>query len=171
MVQKSSLSFVGRRLSWAVGMAFLWPALCMSSPASTVEVMDAKVRAQPHNSRAPALAFMTLRASQDMRLVGVRTSVAKSVAFERMTRDRGELRVDASDSVELPSGVLVTLGMSPGQNHLLLQHVNTTLKPGSVVPMFAIVEEVRSGKKQSIRFTAKVELSRGHREVEDDSNH
>ena len=115
---------------------------------------------------------MTLRSSQDMRLVGVKTAAAKAVSFQLMTREGSVVRMDAVDSIALPGGTPLTLKMGPGQHFLMLKQIGTDLKVGAVVPMIAIVEQATNGAKQSIRFNAKVMPARGHRAaVEEDGEH
>lgn len=108
---------------------------------------------------------MTLRASEDMRLVGVKTAFAKSVSLQLMTREDSVVRMDPVDSVPLAAGTPVTFKMGPGKHFLQLRHIGAGIKAGGVVPMIAIVEDAKSGIKQLVRFNAKVVSKGGHNAV------
>jgi len=152
-------------------MALVFPALCFAGPTSKVEITDAWLRQPPHGGTA-TLGFMTLRASQDMRLVGVKTAAAKVVSFQLMTREGSVVRMDPVDSIALPGGTPLTLKMGPGHHFLMLKQIGAGLTVGAVVPMIAIVEQATNGAKRSIRFNAKVMADRGYRAaVEEDGEH
>jgi len=152
-------------------MALVFPALCFAGPTSKVEITDAWLRPPPHGGTA-TLGFMTLRASQDMRLVGVKTAAAKVVSFQLMTREGSVVRMDPVDSIALPGGTPLTLKMGPGHHFLMLKQIGAGLTVGAVVPMIAIVEQATNGAKRSIRFNAKVMADRGYRAaVEEDGEH
>ena len=152
-------------------MALVFPALCFAGPTSKVEITDAWLRPPPHGGTA-TLGFMTLRASQDMRLVGVKTAAAKVVSFQLMTREGSVVRMDPVDSIALPGGTPLTLKMGPGNHFLMLKQIGAGLTVGAVVPMIAIVEQATNGAKRSIRFNAKVMADRGYRAaVEEDGEH
>ena len=152
-------------------MALVFPALCFAGPTSNVEITDAWLRPPPHGGTA-TLGFMTLRASQDMRLVGVKTAAAKVVSFQLMTREGSVVRMDPVDSIALPGGTPLTLKMGPGHHFLMLKQIGAGLTVGAVVPMIAIVEQATNGAKRSIRFNAKVMADRGYRAaVEEDGEH
>jgi copper(I)-binding protein len=107
-----------------------------------------------------------------MRLVGVKTAAAQAVGFQLMTRKGSDLRMDPVEAVDLPGGTPVTFRMAPGHYHLLLKHTDAHLRVGDVVPMIAIVEQTSNGAKQSIRFNAKVVMTRGQRAaIEEDGDH
>lgn len=152
-------------------VALVFPALCFAGPTSKVEITDAWLRPPPHGGTA-TLGFMTLRASQDMRLVGVKTAAAKVVSFQLMTREGSVVRMDPVDSIALPGGTPLALKMGPGHHFLMLKQIGTDLKVGAVVPMIAIVEQATTGAKRSILFNAKVMADRGYRAaVEEDGEH
>ena len=158
----------------AVGLAavaLVFPALCFAGPTGKVEITDAWLRPPPYGGTA-TLGFMTLRASQDMRLVGVKTAAAKAVSFQLMTREGSVVRMDPVDSIALPGGTPLTLKMGPGHHFLMLKQIGAGLTVGAVVPMIAIVEQATNGAKRSIRFNAKVMADRGYRAaVEEDGEH
>jgi len=152
-------------------VALVFPALCFAGPTSKVEITDAWLRPPPHGGTA-TLGFMTLRASQDMRLVGVKTAAAKVVSFQLMTREGSVVRMDPVDSIALPGGTPLTLKMGHGHHFLMLKQIGAGLTVGAVVPMIAIVEQATNGAKRSIRFNAKVMADRGYRAaVEEDGEH
>jgi len=147
------------------------PALAYAKPLGSVEISDARLRL-PLPRHPSTLGFMTLRSSEDMRLVGVKTAAAKAVSFQRMTREDSELRVEPADAIDLPAGRFVALAIGPGHHHLLLKSINTELRVGSMVRMVATVRRVRDGIKQLVRFKARVESPRGYRASEDnDADH
>ncbi|MFG5410279.1 copper chaperone PCu(A)C [Piscinibacter sakaiensis] len=136
------------------------PLLCRAGPTGKVVITDAWLRSPPHGHRT-TLGFMTLRATEDMTLVGIKTASAKSVSLQLMTREGSVVRMDPVDSVPLAAGAPVTFKMGPGQHFMQLTGIGAGVRAGQVVTMIAIVQDPKSGIKQAVRFEARVRPPEG----------
>jgi len=151
----------GRFTLGLAGFFLFLPALCWADTAGKVDITNAWLRSPPHG-HSTTLGFMTVQADQDMKLVGIRTAQAKSVSMLLMTRNDSVMRMDPVDAVALPAGSPVTFKMGPGSHFMQLKQIGGHLHGGDTVPMIAIVENARTGAKQSVRFTANVVEKQGH---------
>lgn len=151
------------------GFFLFLPALCWASAAGEVDITNAWLRPPPHG-HSTTLGFMTLQADQDMKLVGIKTAYAKTVSVLLMTREGSEVRMDPVDTVPLAAKSPVTFKMGPGFHFMQLKQIGKPLKNGDRVPMIAIFEDTKTGAKQSVRFTAKVQ-GKDHSEHDEHGEH
>ena len=115
-------------------------------------VSDAWVRASvPHQQSTGA--FMTLTASSDSKLVGVESSVAKTVQVHEMTMNGDVMGMREVKAVELPAGKPVTL--DPNGLHVMLMGLKQQVKEGEQVPLTLFIEDTKGGK-QTLQVQAPV---------------
>ncbi len=121
-------------------LARLLAALALSAPlwgaqaaGPAVEARDAWVRATVPGQKATG-AFMTLKAAQATRLVGVESPVAGVAEVHEMKLDDGVMRMRAlPQGLELPAGQPVAL--KSGGYHLMLMDLKQQVVAGSSVPV------------------------------------
>jgi periplasmic copper chaperone A len=119
--------------------------------AAVAEVKDAWVRATVPGQKV-AGAYLEIRSRSAARLVGVRSSVAKSAEIHSMSNDGGVMKMRHLDALELPAGQSVPL--EPNGNHIMLFDIKQPLVAGTRVPLTLIIEQ--NGKKQSLAVQAEV---------------
>ncbi|MBH3428375.1 copper chaperone PCu(A)C [Pseudomonas alkylphenolica] len=125
--------------------------LALPAMADTT-VSDAWVRATvPHQQSTGA--FMTLTASTDSTLVGVKSEVAEIVQVHQMTMDNDVMGMKQVQRVELPAGKAVTL--DPNGYHVMLMKLKQQVKEGDVVALTLEIEDAK-GQKQSVEVKAPV---------------
>ncbi|MGH8464938.1 MAG: copper chaperone PCu(A)C [Pseudomonas sp.] len=125
--------------------------LALPAMADTT-VSDAWVRATvPHQQSTGA--FMTLTASTDSTLVGVKSQVAEIVQVHQMTMDNDVMGMKQVQRVELPAGKAVTL--DPNGYHVMLMKLKQQVKEGDVVALTLEIEDAK-GQKQTVEVKAPV---------------
>ncbi|PWB30455.1 transporter [Pseudomonas sp. SDI] len=115
-------------------------------------VDDAWVRATVPGQQSTG-AFMKLTASTDSKLVGVQSSVAKTVQVHEMKMNGDVMTMGPVDAVALPAGKTVLL--DPNGYHVMLMGLAQQAKEGDQVPLTLIVEDAQ-GKRESIELKAPV---------------
>ena len=118
-----------------------------------VSVSDAWVRGTVAQQQATA-AFMQLKAPQAMRLVGVRTAIAKVSEIHEMKREGDVMRMAPVAGVDLPAGQSVAL--TPGGLHLMLMGLSAPVQAGQTVDLELLLESVPPGKPVTQRVQATV---------------
>ncbi|AJO77956.1 copper chaperone PCu(A)C [Pseudomonas sp. MRSN 12121] len=118
--------------------------------AAQTQVTDAWVRATVAGQQATG-AFMTLTASDDSRLLGVASPVAKTVQIHQSTMHNDVMSMRPADFVELPAGKAVAL--DPHGYHVMLIDLVAQVKEGDKVPLTLTVENAK-GEKESIKVEA-----------------
>jgi hypothetical protein len=98
-------------------------------------------------------AFLTLQSSEDAKLVGVSTPVAKSAEIHQSSESQGMVHMHAVDAVKLPAGERVEL--KPGGYHVMLVGLAHPLAEGDQVPLTLTIEDAR-GKRSQIELRAPV---------------
>jgi copper(I)-binding protein len=128
--------------------------LLVSSHAFAVEVTvkDAWVRGTVPAQRSTG-AFATLTSSEDAKLVGAKSPVAKIVEVHESMMHGGMAHMQAVDSVPLPAGKAVRLG--DGGYHVMLMDLVKPVKAGEKVPITFVVED-RKGKRTNVEAEALV---------------
>ena len=98
-------------------------------------------------------AFVTLRSSEDAKLVAVSTPAAKTVEIHSSGMRDGMMHMHAVDFVALPAGRRVEL--KPGGFHVMLVGLAKPLAAGDLVPLTFTVEDSR-GKTSTFEVKAEV---------------
>ena len=106
------------------------PAAHAQSPA--VKVEGAWARATVPGQRGSG-AFMSLTASQPLKLVGVSSPVAGVAELHEMKMDGDVMRMRAMDELTLPAGQKVEL--KPGGHHLMLMDLKQPLQKDTQIPV------------------------------------
>lgn len=141
-----SLQPIKRGLAAIALLGLALPALAQTT------VSDAWVRASvPHQQSTGA--FMTLTASSDSKLVGVESSVAKTVQVHEMTMSGDVMGMREVKAVELPAGKPVTL--DPNGLHVMLMGLKQQVKEGEQVPLTLVIEDAK-GDKETLQVQAPV---------------
>ncbi len=134
----------------AVAAIGLW---LVASPArAQVTVSDAWVRGTVAPQTATG-AFMEIRSSEDVKLVGATTPVAKSAAVHEMSMSGGVMRMRPLARLEIAPGKPVAL--KPGGYHLKLEGLKKPLSKGESVPL-SLDFEGKDGKRFTVETRAKV---------------
>jgi copper(I)-binding protein len=137
-----------RRLSAFIG-GFV--SLCFSAQGA-VTATDAWVRGTVPAQRSTG-AFVTLQSTEDTRLVGVASPIAKSAEIHESEMANGTMRMKAVDFVALPAGKRIEL--KPGGYHVMLLGVVKPLGAGDSVPLTLTLEDP-SGKRSTLDVEAAV---------------
>ncbi len=117
-------------------MLRLWvTAITLLSSASAlaqVDVTGAWARAAVEGQMGTG-AFMTLKAREPMKLLGVASSVADVVEIHEMALQGSVMRMRAVETLDLPAGVAVEL--KPGGYHVMLMDLKQPLKVGDRITL------------------------------------
>ena len=150
-------------------IAFSLAATLISlSAAAQVSVSNPWVRATVPAQKVTG-AFMDLTATQDARLVAVKSPGAGTVEVHEMSTDGGVMKMRAMpDGLELPAGRSVEL--KPGGYHIMLMDLKAQVKEGDRVPMTLIIE-YKDGKRQILDVTAPVKALSTSAAPKGHSNH
>ena len=96
-------------------------------------------------------AFMTLTASQPLKLVGASSPAAGVTEVHEMKMDGDVMRMRAIPSLSLPAGKPVQL--KPGGYHVMLLDLKAPLKVGSTVPLTLQLEDAKGQRSsQTVRL-------------------
>ena len=126
-------------------------ALALNATAA-VTATDAWVRGTVPAQKITG-AFLTLESSEDAKVVGVSSSVAKTAEIHESGMDHGTMRMKAVDFVALPAGKRIEL--KPGGYHVMLVDLIRPLAVGDMVPLTFTVEDSR-GKRSTFEVKAEV---------------
>ena len=139
-------------MSIATRMAALIAALGIALPASAaVTVKEAWVRGTvPGQSTTGG--YLTLRSSEDARLVAVATPAAKRAEIHSSEMKDGVMRMRPVEAVRLPAGRDVAI---QGDLHLMLIEVTHVLGAGERVPLTLTIEDAH-GKRSKVEVQAPV---------------
>ena len=127
-------------------------AMVMALPAAAaVTVKDAWVRGTvPGQSTTGG--YLTLRSSEDAKLVAIATPSAKRAEIHSSEMKDGVMRMRPVASVPLPAGRDVAI---QGELHLMLIDVTHALGPGERVPLTLTIEDAH-GKRSRVEVQAPV---------------
>ena len=98
-------------------------------------------------------AFLTLTSTEDAKLVGVSTPIAKTAEVHQTMNHGGMMHMEGVKAVELPAGKPVAL--QPGGYHVMLIGLKGPVKADSKVPLTLVVED-RLGKRSTVQVEATV---------------
>lgn len=129
-------------------LAFVFSATALAQ----VTVTDPWVRGTVPAQKVTG-AFMKLVATQDAKLVGVESSVAKIVEVHEMRMEGDVMKMRAIASLDLPAKQAVEL--RPGSYHIMLIDLYAQMQPGETVPLTLIVEYA-DGKRENVPVEAMV---------------
>jgi copper(I)-binding protein len=104
-------------------------------------------------------AFMTLTASEPLRLVEARSPLAGSVEIHEMAMQGSVMQMRAVPALDLPVGKAVEL--KPGGYHVMLFDLKRQIKAGDSVPLILVVVDA-GGKRRDVAVDAKVRPLGGH---------
>ena len=127
-------------------------ALAAPSALAQVAVTDPWVRGTVSAQKATG-AFMQLKSTADVSLVGVASPVAGVAEVHEMKMDGGVMRMAAVPKLDLPAGAVVTLG--PGTYHVMLMDLKQPLKEGERVPVTLTFAD-KAGKRFTVDVQAPV---------------
>lgn len=134
--------------------------ICMSCSAQAeLKVTDAWIK-----STAPgqpvAAAYMTLTATEDVKVIGSSSSVASSVEIHEMRMTGNIMRMRQLKELQLKAGKSEIL--APGGYHLMLQDIKHQIKAGEVVPIVLIIQDkIGNQHKISLNVDAKDSVPTG----------
>lgn len=138
---------------WITGVVLL-AGIATAAQAQTVT--DGWVRPSVQGQSATG-AFMSIKAKETTRLVGVITPVAGVAEVHEMTMDGGVMKMRAVDSgLEIPAGK--TLELKPGAYHVMLMDLKATLSKGSTVPLTLLFKDGK-GVESRVELQLPVALS------------
>ena len=123
-----------------------------------VKVADPWVRATVPQQRVTG-AFMTLTATEPLRLVDARSPLAGSVEIHEMAMQGSVMKMRALPGLDLPVGKPVEL--KPGGYHVMLFDLKQQIKAGDTVPLTLVVVD-SSGKRRDVEVAATVRALGGH---------
>ena len=125
---------------------------CVFDASAAVTATDAWVRGTVPAQKTTG-AFVTLQSSEDAKLVGVSTPLAKSAEIHTSNEAQGVVHMHAVEAVKLPAGQRVEL--KPGGFHVMLVDVSRPLGEGDQVPLTLTIEDAK-GKRSQIEVKAPV---------------
>ena len=134
---------------WLICAAVLAAPL---SAQAQLAVKDAWVRASVPQQDTTG-AFMTLRSTQAVRVVGVRSPVAGMTELHETRIEQGIAKMLPVTAIEIPAGGSAEL--KPGGYHVMLMKLKHQVKEGETVPL-TLVFEGKDGKRHSLNVKASV---------------
>jgi len=137
---------------WFAGLA-----LVSAQVWAEVTVTEAWVRATVPKQTATG-AFMTLRSTEDVSLVGAASPAAHIVEVHQMVMSGNVMAMRAIDDLPLPAGKTVEL--KPGGYHVMLMELVKPLKAGDKVPV-TLTFQGEKGKKSKVEVMAEVRVPGG----------
>ena len=127
--------------------------LCASTlAAADVTAKDPWVRGTVPAQKVSA-GYMTLTSTEDAKIVGARSPVAKKAEIHASMMMSGVNHMHKVDAIPLPAGKPVEL--RPGGQHVMLTDLNRRLSPGDTVPIFFTIEG-KDGKRTEVEVKAPV---------------
>lgn len=137
------------RLAAAIAIVF---ALCPAFAGAGVTIANAWVRGTVAPQTATA-AFMEIRSTEGVSLVGAATPAAESATVHEMSMSGGVMRMRpmAKLDVEPDKGV----ALAPGGYHIMLEGLKKPLHKGESVPL-SLVFEGKDGKRFTVEAKATV---------------
>lgn len=124
----------------------------LAAAQAEVTVTEPWVRGTVPSQRASG-AFMGLKSSSDVRLVGASSPAAKIVEVHEMSTSDGVMRMRAIEGLPLPAGKTVEL--KPGGHHVMLIDLVKPLLPGEQVPI-SLTFVGADGRKSTVEVKAMV---------------
>ncbi len=130
---------------------------CLLLAASTfanaeVAAKDAWVRGTVPAQKVTG-AFMTLTSTEDAKIVGASSPVAKKTEIHASMMMSGVNHMHSVDSIALPAGKAVEL--KAGGHHVMLMELTKQVKVGDTVPITFTIEG-KDGKRTQVEVKAEV---------------
>jgi len=148
---RNTIKASGSSAKYLCSSVFICGCMVFNATAE-VTVKDAWVRGTVP-SQTTTGAFMTITSSEDAKLVGASTPIAKMTEIHQSTMKDGVAHMHEAQSVALPAGKPVEL--KPGGYHLMIMGVTKPVAKGEKIP-FQLTIEDRSGKKTKVDVKAEV---------------
>ena len=126
------------------------PARMAVAGEHLLSVQHPWVRATVAGQKATG-AFMELRASEPLELVGARSPITHVVQVHEMAVDHGVMKMRHLPVLPLPAGQTVSL--RPGSYHIMFMDLDKPLAAGSTVPLTL---ELRNARGQQFQRTLQV---------------
>jgi copper(I)-binding protein len=98
-------------------------------------------------------AFMTIKSTEALKLVGASSPVARKVEVHKMEMDQGVMRMRPMSKLEIPANSAVAL--KPGSYHVMLMGISKPLTAGEKVPL-TLQFQNKEGKMTSTTIQAEV---------------
>ena len=117
-----------------------------------VTASNAWVRATAPGQKSAA-AYLTLKSTDDAKVLGVTTPAAKSAGLHSTLNRSGVMHMHELDALKLPANRAVEL--TPGADHIMLMEIAQPLKAGASVPLQFTVEDSR-GRRSTVDVKARV---------------
>ena len=118
----------------------------------TVTATDAWVRGTVPSQDTTG-AFMTLTSSEDAKLVGIATPIAKTAEVHQTMNHGGMMHMEEVPALALPKGKAVAL--QPGGYHVMLMGVKGPVKADAKVPLTLTIENAK-GQRSTVTVEATV---------------
>ncbi|HET7403599.1 MAG TPA: copper chaperone PCu(A)C [Usitatibacter sp.] len=99
------------------------------------------------------VAYVTLTSSEDAKVVGVSTPLARRAQMHASNMTGGVMHMEVVDTLALPADTPVQL--KPGGTHVMLMEVDHMLKPGDTVPLEFTIENAK-GQRSRVEVKAQV---------------
>ncbi|NOU41695.1 MAG: copper chaperone PCu(A)C [Methylotenera sp.] len=130
--------------------------LCMSCSAqAALKVTNAWVKPTAPG-QSVAAAYMTLTTSEDVKVIGASSSIARSVEIHEMNMSGNVMKMRQLEELALKAGKSEML--APGGYHLMLQDIKHQIKAGEVVPMVLVIQD-KIGNQYKISFSVDAKKS------------
>lgn len=127
-------------------------AVACAGAHGEVTVRDAWVRGTVAAQNSTG-AFLTLTSTEDAKLVGASSGIAKSAEIHHSEMSNNVMHMHAVDAIALPAGKSVQL--KPGGHHLMLMGLAKPVKEGDKVALTLTIED-RRGKRSRLEVQADV---------------
>ena len=127
-------------------------ALAAGLAQAAVTATDAWVRGTVPVQKTTG-AFVTLKSSEDSKLVSVTSPAARSAEIHASEQQQGVMHMHALDAIPLPAGKSVEL--KPGGFHIMLVGLTRPLGAGDTVPLTLTFEDPQ-GKRTRVEVRAAV---------------
>ena len=131
-----------------IGGQFFACAVAMADVRATDAWVRGTVAAQSSTG-----AFLTVTSSEDAKLVGVSTPIARMAEIHKTENHGGMMHMEGVAAIDLPAGKPVAL--QPGGFHVMLMGLKGPVKQGTRVPLEITVED-RNGRRSTVRVEAAV---------------
>src|SRR3954464_10717204 len=96
-------------------------------------------------------AFLTITSTDNAKLIGVSTPIAKTAEIHQTMNHRGMMHMEGVKAVDLPAGKAVAL--QPGGFHVMLMGLKAPVKVDAKVPLTLMVEDAH-GKRSTVEVQA-----------------
>lgn len=132
----------------------------VTSPRPAAPAASAPVQASLAWARAtvPAQtssgAFLSLRATQDMRLLSARSSAAERVELHQMVMTGDRMQMGEIDGVDLPAGQVVPLD---GGKHFMLMGLKRQLRAGERIDLTLVLQPKGSKRREQVTVQVTVQ--------------